>query len=115
VVWNGNESDRGLYYHSQPTTNKPVSIGDKSSASGDIATIADKHIGIVYITGDTEKKHVMVKLSEDGGESWSAERRLSLDGAEPSHPKIIGTASGFRFFWTEWQKNGDAIVVMSEI
>ncbi len=115
VVWNGNDSNRGLYYHSQPTNNKPLSIGDKSSASGDIATINNEHIGIVYITGDTEKKYVMVKSSEDGGESWSAEHRLSLDGAEPSHPKIIGTASGFRFFWTEWQENGDAIVMMSEI
>lgn len=115
VVWNGNESNRGLYYHSQPAHNKQIQIGDNTSSSGDIAVFNNKQIGIVYISGDAEKKHVMAKLSEDGGNSWSAEQRLSLDGAEPSHPKIIGTLTGFHFFWTEWQENGDAVVMMSEI
>ena len=115
VVWNGKESNRGLYYLSQSSSNKLVSIGDNTSASGDIAVFNNDHVGIVYITGDAEKKHVMVRISKDGGLSWLAERRLSLDGAEPSHPKIIATASGFRFFWTEWQDSGDAIVMMSKI
>ncbi|MCK5829265.1 MAG: exo-alpha-sialidase [Methylococcales bacterium] len=118
VIWNGNESNRGLYYHQSklPTKNiAPIMLGDKTSASGDIAVINDNHIGIVYTTGIAENKKVMAKLSEDGGQSWLKEHRLTADGAEPSHPRIIGTPDGFRFFWTEWQENGDAVAVMSEL
>jgi len=119
VIWNGNESNKGLYYHqSEPSAESVtpiIPLGDETSASGDIAVIDNNHIGVVYTTGNAENKKVMAKLSEDGGQSWLKEHRLTADGAEPSHPRIIGTPDGFRFFWTEWQENGDAIAIMSEL
>lgn len=115
VIWNGNEKNRGLYYHALASEKKPERIGNENSSSGDIAVYDNKYVGIIYTTGDAEKKQVMVKLSDDGGNSWLEEKRLSLDGAEPSHPKIVGTTDSFLFFWTEWQENGDAIVMMSEL
>ncbi len=57
----------------------------------------------------------MVKLSEDGGKSWLKEQRLTGDGADGTHPRIIGTQEGFRVFWTEWHDNGDAVGMMSAI
>lgn len=117
VVWNGIASNRGLYY-SQSESNGTkwapiVSVGDNTSASGDIAILGNKRIGIVYTAGDAEKKQVMVKVSEDAGKSWLKEQRLTGDGADGLHPRIIGTADGFRVFWTEWLENGDAKGMMS--
>ncbi len=117
VVWNGIASNRGLYYSQAEATGAKwtpiVSVGDNTSASGDIAVIGNQRIGIVYTAGDAEKKQVMVKVSEDGGKSWLKEQRLTADGADGSHPRIIGTAGGFRVFWTEWLENGDAKGMMS--
>ena len=55
----------------------------------------------------------MVRLSDNNGESWQKEKALTAIGAEPSHPRIVGTPEGFRFFWTEWQEDGRAMTVMS--
>ncbi|MCF6202548.1 MAG: glycoside hydrolase [Methylococcaceae bacterium] len=119
VVWNGNESNRGLYYNQSKLNNEAlspiVSLGDETSASGDIAVIDNKQIGVVYTTSTTENTNVMTKLSLDGGKSWQKEQRLTSEGAEPTHPRIIGTNDGFRFFWTEWLENGNAMLVMSEL
>lgn len=119
VIWNGNEGKRGLFYHQKTLTETKVmpliNIGDDSSASGDIAAIDSDHLGIVYSTGIGENKKIMAKLSDDGGISWQKPHRLTISGVEPSHPKIIGTPEGFRFFWTEWQPDGTAIVVMSQL
>ena len=119
AIWNGKTSNRGIYY-SQSRLNKDKiaelqPIGDINSASGDIAALNNAYLRIVYTTGDFESKSIMSKISVDGGLSWSNEQRLTRDGAEPSHPRIIATPNGFRFFWTEWQENGDAIAVISEL
>jgi hypothetical protein len=119
VVWNGIENNRGLYYSQSESIGAKwtpvVSVGDNTSVSGDIAVIGNERIGIVYTTGDAEKKQVIVKVSEDGGKSWLKAKRLTGDGADGSHPKIVGTADGFRVFWTEWLENGDAKAMMSAL
>jgi len=119
VIWNGETSHRGLYYsQSELTKDKAsnlISMDDNNSSSGDIAAMDNKHLRIIYTTGDYESKSVMTKASNDGGLSWTTEQRLTNDGAEPSHPRIIATEKGFRFFWTEWQENGDAIAIISEL
>jgi Neuraminidase (sialidase) len=119
VIWNGKTDNRGIYY-SQPELNKDkiavlLPIGDNSSSSGDIAALDSDHLRIVYTAGDFESKSVMTKASADGGQSWSNELRLTGDGAEPSHPRIVATSNGFRFFWTEWQENGGAVAIISEL
>jgi len=119
VVWNGKTDSRGIYY-SQSELNKDkiavlLPIGDNNSSSGDIAALDSDHIRIVYATGDVESKSVMTKASANGGLSWSNELRLTGDGAEPSHPRIVATPNGFRFFWTEWKENGDAVAIISEL
>jgi Neuraminidase (sialidase) len=117
VVWNGNASNRGLYYSQSGLAKGKwspiVSVGDKTSASGDIAVLDNKRIGIVYTTGDAEKKQVMAKVSEDGSKSWLKERRLTSEGVDALHPRIVSTPDGFRVFWTEWLENGDAKGMMA--
>lgn len=116
IIWNGSEDKRGLYYRKLKLSGKNntplISLGDETSASGDIATIDDR-VGLIYITGTVENKRVVVRLSDDNGESWQEEKSLTAFGAQPSHPKIIATPEGFRFFWTEWQDDGRAVTVMS--
>ncbi len=119
ALWNGKADSRGIYY-SQFEPNKDkiavlLPIGDNNSASGDIAALDNSHLGIAYTAGDFESKSVTAKFSGNGGLSWSNEQRLTGDSAEPSHPRIIATPSGFRFFWTEWQENGDAVAIISEL
>jgi len=119
AIWNGKNSNKGIYY-SQSELNKDKiavlqSIGDNFSASGDIAALDNEHLRIIYTAGDFESKSIMTRASNDGGLSWSDELKLTGEGAEPSHPRIIATPQGFRFFWTEWQKNGDALAIISEL
>jgi hypothetical protein len=119
IIWNGKTSNRGIYY-SQSELNKDKiavlqSLGDNFSASGDIAALDNDHLRIIYTAGDFDSKSVITRASTDGGLTWSDELRLTADGAEPSHPRIIATPKGFRFFWTEWQKNGDALAIISEL
>jgi len=116
VIWNGKASNRGIFYSQsaeQGRWNPVVRIGDESSASGDIAAIDNDQLAIVYTAGNSEKKQVLMRVSGDGGRSWSKELLLTQDGVDASHPKIVGTLSGFRIFWTEWLDNGDAIGKMS--
>ena len=119
VIWNGKTSNRGIYY-SQTALNKDKiailqPIGDNFSASGDIAALGSKRLRIIYTAGNFESTSVMTRASNDGGLSWSEEYRLTGDEATPSHPRIIATKDGFRFFWTEWQKNGNALAITSQL
>ncbi len=119
VIWNGKAGNRGIYY-SQSELNKDKiaalhPIGGDNSASGDIAALDNDRIRIIYTSGDFESTSVISKISTDGGATWSDELRLTSDGAEPSHPRIIATPEGFLFFWTEWQKNGDALAIFSKL
>ncbi len=116
VVWNGKTSNRGLFYSQSSESGKwspVIRVGDDSSASGDIAAIGNDQLAIVYTAGDSEKKQVLMKVSGDGGRSWSKEIKLTQDGVDASHPKIVGALDGFRVFWTEWLDNGNAIGMMS--
>jgi len=119
AIWNGKNSSRGIYYSQSSLSKDKVAvlmpIGDNSSASADIAALDNDHLRIIYTSGDFESKSVMSKASNDGGQTWSDEQRLSADGAEPSHPRIIATENGFQFFWTEWQENGDAVAIIAEL
>jgi len=119
AIWNGKNSSQGIYYSQSELGKDKVAvlmpIGDNSSASADIAALDNDHLRIIYTSGDFESKSVMSKASSDGGQTWSDEQRLSADGAEPSHPRIIATENGFQFFWTQWQENGDAIAIISEL
>jgi hypothetical protein len=117
VVWNGNNSNRGLYYKQSTLTDNTspvVQIGTDTSFSGDIAALNNNHVGIIYTISDIEKKRVVTKVSSDGGNTWSSAHQLSIDEAKPSHPRIVATPEGFKFFWTEWQENGDAVAILSE-
>jgi len=119
VIWNGKNNQQGIYY-SQSELNKDkiatlLPMGDKNSASGDIAALDNDHIRIIYTSGDFESTSVITRSSTDGGQSWSNELQLTHEGAQPSHPRIIATADGFRFFWTEWQENGDALAIISKL
>lgn len=119
VLWNGKTSNRGIYYSQSDSDKDNVAvlmpIGDNTSSSADIAAMNANQLRIIYTAGDFESSSVFSKASNDGGRSWSNEQRLTLDGAEPSHPRIIATEKGFLFFWTEWQKNGDAVAIISEL
>lgn len=116
VIWNGSEDKRGLYYRRLKLTGANdtpiIPLGDDSSVSGGIATIDDR-VGLIYVTGTAENKRVVVKLSDDNGQSWQEDQALTTLGSKPSHPRIVGTPEGFRFFWTEWQDDGRAVAVMS--
>lgn len=115
IVWNGDESKRGLYYQqsSQENSPPPIQIGTDKSQSGDIAAMTPNHLGVVYTNSDIERKRVVTQFSVDGGKSWSSALQLTNDQATPSHPRIIATRKGFKFFWTEWLENGDAVAIMS--
>ncbi len=119
AIWNGKSSNRGIYYSQSELNKEKIAalqvIGDNFSASADIAALDSEHLRIIYTTSDFELKSVMTKTSNNGGLSWSNGLRLTKQGAAPSHPRIISTREGYRFFWTEWQKNGDAVAIISEL
>ncbi len=119
AIWNGHNEGKGIYYsqtsliQDKQTLLKP--IAGNSSSSADIAALSAQSIRIVYTSGSYESKSVITKYSQDGGLSWSAEQRLTAEGAEPSHPRIVAINNRYHLFWTEWQKNGDALAIISKI
>ncbi len=117
VVWNGNNDNRGIYYKQSSQKNNtqpPIQIGFDKSLSGDIAALNHEQLGIIYTISDIEKKRVVTKISSDSGSTWSSAHQLTNDEATPSHPRVVSTPEGFKFFWTEWLENGNAIAIMSE-
>ena len=116
IIWNGVEETRGLYYANSDKKSVPLEYLDNEwSDSGDIAALDNENIAVVFTTRVDDKKVVMSKFSDDKGETWSETQLLTREGAEPSHPRIVSTPEGYRFFWTEWQENGDATLIMSEL
>lgn len=119
VIWNGKTNNPGIYYSQSELNQDKIMVlqrlGNNSSSSGDIASLDNNHLRIVYTTGDFETKSVVSRVSNDAGLTWSNEIRLSRVGSEPSHPRIVATDAGYRFFWTEWQKNGDALAIITAL
>lgn len=116
VIWNGHKKSQGVYYKSSNENTKPVLLSDHSGRSADIAHMENpQYIASVYTISEAGQKTVVSRISEDGGINWGKELRLSKENAEPSHPKVVATKHGFRYFWTEWQNDGTAIAIMAKI
>ncbi len=112
LVWNGDAKNRGLFYI-QSSANKTTPpqltpIGDNTCSSGDIAATEHK-LATVYTCSTIDAKILIAQFSSDNGVSWPNKIILNRKDSAPSHPRVIATKTGFRFFWTEWLDNGQII------
>jgi len=85
---------QGIFYaRSEPNGEKISEImplGDNKQLAGhpDIITI-EKYIAIVWTQFDGNKTTILVKLSQDLGETWSSDKILISSEEKMSHPKLL--------------------------
>ena len=119
VIWNGSQTNPGLFYSRFNEKGSKqwlpvISVGDKTSRSGDIAVLDSETIGLVYTVGKGDKKRIEAIQSADGGNSWTKPEALTKGSLNPSHPHILATSQGFRAFWSQLRENGNSVWMMTE-
>ncbi|MBS1212383.1 MAG: repeat domain protein [Proteobacteria bacterium] len=119
VVWTGVERAPGLYYLNSRTRGETwsptVQVGASESREADIAVLSPARIAIVFGTTETGESRVQMRLSTDGGRTWSPHRPLSSPQTAADHPRILSTPFGFRAFWTERRPDGKRAWAMQSL
>jgi hypothetical protein len=99
-VWTGEPSKSGLYVMNS-VTNLLVKIG-KNATHSDIAVLENRVV-VVWDEMIAEGTGIFSAQSIDKGTTWSMPRRLSANGTNSTHPRIIVNENNVLIFWTEKQ------------
>jgi hypothetical protein len=99
-VWTGESSKSGLYTVDS-ITNLPVKI-TKNATHSDIAVLENRVV-VVWDEMSAEGTGIFSAQSMDKGITWSMPHRLSANGTNSTHPRIIVTENNALVFWTEKQ------------
>lgn len=104
VVWNGDDRAPGVYYARASAPYRawagPVRLGGTESKYADVAA-AGARVAAVW----SEELAVYCAVSEDGGRTWPAPRRLSAPGVPASRPRVVSAKGSFTAVWLE--KDGE--------
>lgn len=106
VVWTGKKGRVGLHYlvsgdggHDWKLAQR---LGGKGTRHADIAALGGQRIAVVWDAATSEgHSSVFISESGDGGSTWSQPRRLSSQGAEATHPRIVTVDGHYCVFWTQ--------------
>ena len=99
-VWTGEASKSGLYTVNS-MTNSPVKI-TKNATHSDIA-ILDNRVIVVWDEMSKDGTGIFSAESIDKGATWSMPRRLSANGTNSTHPRIVANKNNALVLWTEKQ------------
>jgi hypothetical protein len=99
-VWTGESSKSGLYTMNS-ITNLPVKIS-KNASHSDI-TILNNRIIIVWDEISKDGTGIFTAQSMDKGATWSMPLRLSVNGTNATHPRIVASDHNALILWTEKQ------------
>ena len=88
------EKRQGIFYARSDTNGEEISklmpLGDNKQLAGHPDVIAiEKHIAIVWTQFDGNKTTILIKLSQDQGETWSSDKILISSEGKVSHPKLL--------------------------
>ncbi len=99
-VWTGDAEKSGLYTLNS-ITNTPVKVGKKATHS-DIAVLENRLV-VVWDEMTKEGTGIFSAQSFDKGKTWSSPQRLSANGTNSTHPRIVATENNALILWTEKQ------------
>lgn len=99
-VWTGEASKSGLYTVNS-MTNLPVKIS-KNATHSDIAVLENRVV-IVWDEMSKEGTGIFSAESTNKGATWTTPRRLSANGTNSIHPRIVTTEDKALILWTEKQ------------
>ncbi len=99
-VWTGEASKSSLYTVNS-ITNSPIKIS-KNGTHSDI-TILDNRVVIVWDEMNKDGTGIFIAQSFDKGATWSIPHRLSANGTNATHPRIVATENNALILWTEKQ------------
>jgi hypothetical protein len=97
-VWTGESSKSGLYAVNS-LTNTPVKIG-KNATHSDIAVLENR-IVMVWDEMSKDGTGIFSAQSFDKGKTWSTANRLSSNGSNSTHPRIVASENAALILWTE--------------
>lgn len=72
--------------------------------------VAGRSIHIVWMTNSLDQRDVYYRRSVDGGRSWKAVRRLTLDGINASSPLIAAAGSEVHLVWTDTPRGRSSVL-----
>lgn len=119
LSWTGREGRLGLYHVRSVDDGghwgAPQRIGGDDARHADLAAGADGRLAVVWDAASGGGSQILAQTSGDGGEHWSAVRRLSADGMHPTHPRVVPTADGFLALWTQTDGQGASALETARI
>jgi hypothetical protein len=105
IVWTGKKGHVGVHYlmskKGGQSWNRPRRIGNADARHADMAMLDGRHVAIVWDTATAANSAILITRSDDGGRTWSTQRRVSPAHIQATNPRIIATAHGYRVFWTQ--------------
>lgn len=111
-VWTGVAEKSGLYTVDS-LTNTPIKIS-RNATHSDIATLENKII-VVWDERSKEGTGIFSAESFDKGQNWSTPRRLSKNGTNSTHPRIVTNENKALILWTEKQSKHATQWAMTEL
>lgn len=111
IVWTGHDDHAGVYYIRSPdggaSWEDPLALEPTAMRP----SIASRGRGDVLMAWDGRESDgsggvVRMRLSRDGGESWSAIEPLSRSEVRAEYPLVVSLPGGFRAFWMESDQAG---------
>lgn len=99
-VWTGEASKSGLYTVNS-ITNSPVKIS-RNATHSDIAVLENRVI-VVWDEMSKDGTGIFFAESIDKGTTWTTPRRLSGNGTNSTHPRIVASENNVLIVWTEKQ------------
>ncbi len=99
-IWTGESSKSGLYTMNS-ITQRPIKIS-KNATHSDIALLENR---VVVVWDEMSKDGTGIFLAEsmDKGATWTVSHRLSANGVNSTHPRIVTTENNALILWTEKQ------------
>lgn len=118
LTWTGADGKAGVYYSraqgAQHEWTEPQMLAVLKATHPDLAATASGRVAAAW-SGTGEARGIFVSTSDARGETWEEPARLSTQGAEATHPRVIAHENGFRVFWTETMADGSSRWTSAEV
>lgn len=119
TIGTGHPDKIGTYYLNSKdggkTWTEPFSLGGETAVHSDLAASDNGHVLAVWDMITESGFQIMAAQSNDLGESWSADMKLSLQGLRATHPRTVALKKGFLVFWTEGEAKTSSTLRVSKV
>jgi len=112
LVWTGVKDREGLYAVKSPDAalkwGPPVRLGTSDAQHADLAANGDTLLAVWDEFG-------VIQAARGNAKGWAAPQRISTQGADATHPRVLATPAGFVAFWGERTGKGERVLRMERV